>query len=147
VVIAAGVPHERFRRLIAEFARFAIVGIAGVFVTNAVYDLLYFHFGAGPVTSATIATAVAAVLTYLGNRYWSFQTRQRTGIVREIIVFAVLNGIGLLLQDAVVAANSYLLDEGHDKLAVFVALNSGIAVATLFRFWSYRQFVWRRPGA
>ena len=62
--------------------------------------------------------------------------------MREIIIFAVLNGVGLLLQDSVVAANFYLLHLGQDKLAAFVALNSGIALATLFRFWSYRQFVW-----
>jgi acid phosphatase family membrane protein YuiD len=31
---------------------------------------------------------------------------------------------------------------GHNKLTVFVALNLGIALATGFRFWSYRQFVW-----
>jgi hypothetical protein len=46
-----------------------------------------------------------------------------------------------------VAFNYYLLRLGHDKLAVFVALNLGIAIATLFRFWSYRQFVWAaRPA-
>jgi putative flippase GtrA len=143
-VILSRARYERLRRLGDEFAKFAVVGIAGVFVTNAIYDVLYLHCGAGPVTSATIATAVAAIATYLGNRYWSFRARQRTGVVREIAIFAVLNGIGMLLQDAIVAANSYLLHAGHDKLAVFMALNFGIAVATLFRFWSYRQFVWRR---
>jgi hypothetical protein len=53
----------------------------------------------------------------------------------------------LLLQDSTVAANYYLLHLGHDKLAAFVALNFGIALATLFRFWSYRQFVWGTPPA
>ena len=134
--------YERFQRLAQEFAKFAVVGVAGVFVTNGVYDLLYLHHGVGPVLSATIATIVAAVGTYLGNRYWSFRNRQRTSVAREVSVFAVLNGIGLLIQDATVAFNYYLLGLGHNKLAVFIALNLGIALATLFRFWSYRQFVW-----
>ncbi len=132
----------RFRQLGYEFAKFAVIGVTGVFITNGVYDLLFIHLGAGPVTSATIATAVAAIVTYLGNRYWSFRTRRRTGVVRELIVFGVLNGIGLLIQDATVAFNYYLLHLGHDKLAAFAALNAGIALATLFRFWSYRRFVW-----
>ena len=72
----------------------------------------------------------------------AFRSRQRTAVSREIIIFAVFNGIGLLIQDATVAFNYYLLGLGHDKLAVFIALNLGIAVATGFRFWSYRQFVW-----
>jgi len=138
--------YERFRRLVHEFAKFAVVGTAGLFVTNGVYDLLYLHLGVGPVVSTTIATLVASAGTYLGNRYWSFRARQRTRVAREVIIFAVLNGIGLLIQDATVAVNYYLLGLGHNKLAAFLALNLGIALATLFRFWSYRVFVWAAPA-
>jgi putative flippase GtrA len=134
--------YGRFRQIVHEFAKFAVVGVAGLFVTNGVYDVLYLHHGVGPVLSATIATIVAAVGTYLGNRYWSFRSRQRTSVARELSIFAVLNGVGLLIQDATVAVNYYLLGLGHNKLAVFFALNLGIALATLFRFWSYRLFVW-----
>jgi putative flippase GtrA len=134
--------YGRFRQIVHEFAKFAVVGVAGLFVTNGVYDVLYLHHGVGPVLSATIATIVAAVGTYLGNRFWSFRSRQRTSVARELSIFAVLNGVGLLIQDATVAVNYYLLGLGHNKLAVFFALNLGIALATLFRFWSYRLFVW-----
>jgi putative flippase GtrA len=134
--------YERFRRPVGQFARFAVVGVAGVFVANAVYDLLCFRAGLGSVQCATIATLVAAVGTYLGNRYWSFRDRKRGGIAREVAAFALLNGVGLLIQDAAVAFNCYLLELGNDRLAAFVALNLGIALATLFRFWSYRRFVW-----
>jgi putative flippase GtrA len=138
--------RERLGQLIYEFAKFGVIGVTGLFITNGVYDLLFLHSGVGPVTSTTIATIVASIATYLGNRYWSFRTRQRTGVLRELIIFAVLNGIGLLIQDAAVAFNYYLLQLGHNKLAGFVALNFGIALATLFRFWSYRQFVWVAPS-
>ncbi len=140
-------PYGRLRQLFYEFAKFAVIGVTGVFITNAVYGLLHIHLGLGPVTSTTIATIIAAIATYLGNRYWSFRSRQRTGVMHEIVVFAVLNGIGLLIQDAVVAFGYYLLHLGHNRLAGFIALNTGIALATLFRFWSYRQFVWVAPPA
>jgi putative flippase GtrA len=146
VVAFARTQYERFRRLIHEFAKFAVVGVTGLFVTNGVYDLLNLHLGVGPVVSATIATGVAAVGTYLGNRYWSFRARQRARVAREVIIFGVLNGIGLAIQDAVVAVNYYVLGLGHNKLAAFLALNLGIALATLFRFWSYRVFVWGAPA-
>jgi putative flippase GtrA len=146
-VASARAHYERFRPSIHEFAKFAVIGVTGVFITNAVYDLLYVHLGLGPVTSTTIATIVATIASYLGNRYWSFQDRQRTGVPREIVIFTVLNGIALLIQDAVVAFNYYLLGLGHDKLAGFIALNTGIVLATLFRFWSYRRYVWTTPPA
>ena len=139
--------YERFRSPIHEFAKFAVIGVTGVFITNAVYDLLYLHAALGPVSSTTIATIVATIASYLGNRYWSFRDRQRTGMAREIVVFAVLNAMGLLIQDATVAFNSYALGLGHDKLAGFVALNTGIVLATVFRFGSYRLFVWVAPPA
>src|SRR5215470_6974060 len=134
--------YVRFRQLIHEFAKFGIIGVIGLVITNGGYILLHSH-GTGPVTTATIATIVATTVAYIGNRYWSFRHRERTSVPREGLIFFVLNGIGLLIQDVVVAFNAYVLHLEHHKLAEFLALNTGIALATLFRFWSYRKFVWR----
>ena len=137
--------YVRFRQLIHEFAKFGIIGVIGLIITNGGYILLHSH-GVGPVTSTTIATIVATTVAYIGNRYWSFAHRERTSVPREGLIFFVLNGIGLLIQDAVVAFNSYILHLEHHKLAEFLALNIGIALATIFRFWSYRKFVWAAPA-
>jgi putative flippase GtrA len=134
--------YVRFQRLIHEAAKFGVVGIVGVFITNGGYALLHNTFGVGPVTSTTIATIVATAVSYVANRYWSFRHRERTSVAREGVIFFILNGIGLLIQDAVVAFNYYILSNGNNKAAEFIALNVGIALATLFRFWSYRKWVW-----
>jgi putative flippase GtrA len=134
--------YTRFRQLIHEAAKFGVVGIIGVFITNGCYSLLHNGYGVGPVTSTTVATIVATAFSYVANRYWSFRHRERTGVARETLIFFVLNGVGLLIQDAVVGFNYYILGNQEDKLAGFIALNLGIAVATLFRFWSYRRWVW-----
>ncbi len=137
--------YLRFQQLIHEAAKFGVVGVIGLLVTNAVYALTHVKFGLGVVTSTTIATVIATAVTFVGNRYWSFQHRERTGVARESVTFFVLNGIGLLIQDAVVAFNAYILGYQHNRTAGFIALNCGIALATLFRFWSYRKFVWAAP--
>lgn len=138
--------YEQFRQLIHEGAKFLVVGGIGLVVTNIVYGLLR-SGGVGPITATTVATIVATVITYVGNRYWSFRHRERAGVAREGIVFLVLNGVGLLIQDAVVGFNAYVLgyEHGH-KLEQLVALNVGIGIATLFRFWSYRKWVWAAPA-
>ena len=138
--------YVRFQRLIHEAAKFGVVGVIGVFITNGGYALLHNTFGLGPVTATTIATIVATAVSYVANRYWSFRHRERTSVAREGMIFFVLNGVGLLIQDAVVAFNFYLLGNGHNKAAEFIALNVGIALATLFRFWSYRKWVWAEPA-
>ena len=137
--------YERFRHLIHEAAKFGVVGIVGVFITNGCYDLLHSGYHVGPVTATTVATIIATGVSYVANRYWSFRDRERTGVARETVIFFVLNGIGLLIQDAVVAFNFYILDNQHTRVTEFVALNLGIALATLFRFWSYRKWVWLAP--
>jgi len=144
VTIVRGL-YMRFRQIIHEFAKFGIIGVIGLAITNFGYALLHSH-GVGPVTSTTIATIVATAVAYIGNRYWSFRHRERTSVPREGTIFFVLNGIGLLIQDAVVAFNAYVLHLEHHKLAEFVALNTGIAIATVFRFWSYRRYVWAAPA-
>jgi len=138
--------YMRFRQIIHEFAKFGIIGVLGLAITNFGYALLHSH-GVGPVTSTTIATIAATTVAYIGNRYWSFRHRERTSVPREGTIFFVLNGIGLLIQDAAVAFNAYVLHLEHHKLAEFLALNTGIAIATVFRFWSYRRFVWAAPAA
>ena len=138
--------YVRFRQIIHEFAKFGIIGVIGLAITNIGYALFHSH-GVGPVTSTTIATIIATIVAYVGNRYWSFRHRERTSVPREGSIFFVLNGIGLLIQDAVVAFNSYVLHLEHHKVAEFLALNVGIALATVFRFWSYRRFVWAAPTA
>ena len=137
--------YVRFRQLIHEFAKFGIIGVIGLIITNVGYALLHSN-GVGPVFSTTIATIVATTVAYIGNRYWSFAHRERTSVPREGLIFFVLNGIGLLIQDAAVAFNAYVLGLEHHKLAEFLALNLGIALATIFRFWSYRKFVWAAPA-
>jgi putative flippase GtrA len=134
--------YVRFRQIIHEFAKFGVIGLIGLIITNVGYDLLHSH-GVGPVTATTVATIIATIVAYIGNRYWSFAHRERTNVPREGLLFFVLNAIGLGIQDAVVAFNSYVLHLEHHKLAEFLALNIGIAIATVFRFWSYRKFVWR----
>ena len=138
--------YVRFQRLIHEAAKFGVVGVVGVFITNGGYALLHNTFGLGPVTATTIATIVATAISYVANRYWSFRHRERTSVAREGVIFFVLNGVGLVIQDAVVAFNFYLLGNGHNQAAEFIALNVGIALDTLFRFWSYRKWVWAEPA-
>lgn len=138
--------YLQFRQLIHEGAKFLLVGGVGVVVTNVVYGVAR-HYGVGPISATVVATIVAMVVTYAGNRYWSFKHRERAGVAREGALFIVLNGIGLLIQAGLVGFNAYVLgfQHGH-KLEQFLALNVAIAIATVFRFWSYRKWVWAAPA-
>jgi putative flippase GtrA len=136
--------YRRFRHVIHEGAKFLIVGALGIGVTNLVFIPLHGALGLGPLTSVTIATVVATIVTFLGNRYWSFRHREGGGTAKEGVTFFVLNGVGLLIQYAVLGFSNYALGL-TTKVENVIAVNLGIGIGTLFRFWSYRKWVWVPP--
>lgn len=139
--------NARFRLLACELGKFGMVGVAAFAVTDAGTNLLHFRAGLGPLNSNVIATVAAMAVSYAGNRYWTFRYRQRSGVRREGALFFLLNAVGLAIQLACLGFTTYLLDL-HGKLSYNVALVIGIALATLFRYWSYRTWVWRaQPSA
>lgn len=133
--------YQRFRMLIHEGAKFLVVGGIGFMVTLGGADLLHLGFGVGKYTSITIATIVATVVTFVGNRYWTFRHREGAGTTRETVMFFVLNGVGLLFQYFFIWIVQDVLHH-QGGLWYNVANLIGIVFGTVFRFWSYRKWVW-----
>jgi putative flippase GtrA len=132
--------YERFHVLIQEVAKFGIVGVLAFILTIVGTNALHSGAGLGPLTSVTIATIVATVFSFIGNRNWAFKHRKGKGLGRESVLFFVFNGVGLLIQLAFVAAARYGLGL-TDRYSYNVSLIIGVGVATLFRLYAYRQWV------
>jgi putative flippase GtrA len=138
----AGLAGGRSWQLVHELAKFGIIGVLAVLVAAVGTNLLHFQAGMGPLTSNVVATVVSTVISYLGNRYWTFQDRQRTTVSREGVLFFVLNGLGLAIQLACLGFSTYVLHL-HGKLSYNIFLVIGIGLATVFRYAAYKKWVWR----
>jgi putative flippase GtrA len=138
--------YERFRLLIHEGARFGVVGGIGFIITDGGTNLLDSWFHIAWLKANVVATVVAMIVTYFGSRYWTFRHRERGDVGRETVLFFVLNGVGLGIQLACLGTAKYALGL-TGKLSLNVALLLGIGLGTLFRFWSYRKWVWIAPLA
>jgi len=132
--------YARFRVLIHEIAKFGIVGTLAFFITIGGANGLRSGAGLGPLTSVTIATIVATVFAFLGNKLWAFRHRKGSHLGRESVLFFAFNGIGLLISLAVVAAARYGLGL-KDTFSYNVANIIGIGLATMFRLYTYRRWV------
>ena len=131
--------YERFRQLIHEGAKFLVVGLIGTIVTFGLAIGLKHNLG--EYGAITVATIVATIVTYLGNGRWAFKNRKGQGTARDSVVFFVLNGVGLVIYYLCIWVKDLAGLKGTLWYIIFVLL-LGTGLGTLFRFWSYRKWVW-----
>jgi putative flippase GtrA len=134
-------PRARYWFLAKEAVRFCVVGLSGLALTDCGANLLRYEVGLSGLVSFAIATVVATALTYIASRYWTFRHRERTGVGRETAAFFAVNGIGILISEGCIEL-TYLM-HGDSGLAYNLALNGGAGLASVFRYWSYKNLVWR----
>ncbi|MFF5160626.1 GtrA family protein [Streptomyces sp. NPDC000348] len=130
------------RRLFREVAKFGAVGGAGVLVNLGVFNLVRQVTDLQVVRASVIATVVAIVFNYVGFRYFTYRDRDKSRRTREMSLFLLFSAVGLVIENGVLYTATYGF--GWDSpLQSNVFKFFGIAVATLFRFWSYRTWVFR----
>lgn len=132
--------YRRFEHLVRELAKFGSVGAVAFVITIGTANALQFGLHLGPLKSNVVATVLATTFAYLANRYWTFRHRDRSGLGREYVLFFALNGVGLVITNVVIALTHYGL-RLDSPLAYNAALILGTGIATLFRFWSYKKWV------
>ncbi len=134
--------YSRVDHLVHEVMKFGVVGGVALAVDLGVFNLLRVGFDLQVIRSKVIATVIATTVAYFGNRHWTFRHRDRSGLGREYSLFFVFNGVGLGIAMACLTLSHYVLDF-RSPLADNIANAIGIGLGTLFRFWSYRRWVFR----
>ncbi|MBF0817248.1 GtrA family protein [Microbacterium paludicola] len=126
---------------------FLAIGGLAFLVDAAVFNLLAFWvtghgpFYDQPVVAKTIAIVVASLVTYVGNRYWTFNDRHLPHRWSRYALFVVFNLVAIGLQLGCLAFSRYVLHlEGPipDNIAGTLI---GQTLATLFRYLTYDRFV------
>lgn len=135
---------ETRRTLIREVLRFATVGGIGFVIDFALFNLLL-HLGVGVLTAKGVSTTVAALITYVLNRNWSFAHRATRGHARDLTVFLVLSAVGLGIAEACLAFTHYglgLTSKLDDNVSGVLV---GTVLGTLWRFYAFKRWVFTRP--
>jgi putative flippase GtrA len=138
--------YARFELLFHEVAKFGVVGAIGFVVQLGVQNALHSGAGIGPLTALVIAYVIATIVTFVGNRHWAFKHRKGKGLGQEGVLFILLNVVGIFIQVGIVAFVHYGMHM-TDNLSYNVATIVGIGIATLFRLYTYRKFVFLAPPA
>lgn len=125
-----------------EVAKFGVVGGIGFFIDTGIFLWLI----TGPmqdsaVKAKIIATGVATVFSWVANRYWTFRNRRQSNLMRELVLFLIMNGIGAGIQAGFVFIAKYFLGVTSAGGMVLFGNVIGLGFATIFRFISYRLWV------
>ena len=136
------------RRLIAQLARFGIVGAVGFVVDTGIFNLLRLtvlapeEVQSGPFIAKVVSTTVAIFVNWMGNRYWTFRNQRRTVAAREGVEFVVVSLGGMLISLGCLGVSHYLLGF-RSPLADNISGNViGLVLGTAFRFWLYKVWVY-----
>ena len=134
----------RLRRIAPEAFAFGVIGAAN---TALYLTITYVALPIGAVKATVLATVVTTTLAYLANRYWTYRHHARSALRREYTLFFGFNVVGMVIQSGSVAIAKYgfHLNESDHKLLIMAITLVAAGVATIFRFWAYRTFVFLKP--
>ncbi|WP_329019880.1 GtrA family protein [Streptomyces sp. NBC_00690] len=137
-----GALRGQLQQLLREVAKFGAVGGAGVIVNLAIFNLVRATTEIPVVRASLIANAVAIITNYLGYRYFTYRDRDKSGRTRELSLFMVFSLVGMVIENGILYVATYGFGwDSSLQSNLFKFL--GIGIATLFRFWSYRTWVFR----
>ncbi|MFG1796771.1 GtrA family protein [Nocardia sp. NPDC049149] len=139
----------------AELLKFLTVG-AIAFVTTLVlfFGLKWTVLDGKPVTANVVAVLIATVVSYVLNREWAFTARGGRERRHEAALFFLVAGIGMVINQLPLAVSSYLFQLRTPHVSVLVeniadfvsATIIGTLLATVFRWWAMRKFVFPQPA-
>jgi len=135
---------ERLRRLAPEAIAFAVIGAAN---TALYLAITYVALPIGAVKATVLATVITTTLAYVANRYWTYRHHARSALRREYTLFFGFNLVGMVIQSGAVGVAKYGfgLTESQDELIIMTITLGAAGLATIFRFWAYRTFVFLKP--
>jgi putative flippase GtrA len=127
------------RTLVAQFVKFAAVGVLGFVVNLGMVHLLMGRVG--PYRAGAAAFLAAASVTWLINRAWTFRDRARSAASRQWIAYLAANLLGFALYYATYAGLVTLLPLCLRYPVLPVA--AGSIVGLFANFASSRRLVFR----
>jgi putative flippase GtrA len=140
---------ERVRKAhpeVRRFIKFAVVGLFGALVDYTVLFLLVFEVGIPEEYANIVSVTCAIISNFTWNRLWTFPESQNHAVHSQFLQFAVVNLIGLALNEMVLLATDHLIFEPllhEQKLALALAKACAIGVVLFWNFGANRVTTYR----
>jgi putative flippase GtrA len=140
-----GTHAPRTARLLPQLVKFGAVGGLGLVVNFIVFNGLMVTVLSGvhhgPIYATVIATILAIITNWIGNRFWAFSGQRQSNTVREGVEFFLVSLAGMGIPLFCLWISHYVL--GYDSLVADNIANYvvGLGLGMIFRFALYRWWV------
>jgi putative flippase GtrA len=131
---------------VTRFLKFAVVGAIGAVIDFGVLNLLVLAFGVPKAWANVVSVSCAIVSNFTWNRLWTFPESRERRLHTQFGKFAIVNLIGLGINQAVFLATDTWIFEpmfGPRSLSYNLAKACAIGVVLFWNFganriWTYR---------
>lgn len=124
------------KQLIAQFAKFGVVGVIAFVIDYGLMVLLTELFNVNYLISATISFTVSVIFNYVASMRYVFTHKEGLSRRREFIIFVVLSVIGLLINDALMWVGVDLFSISYLLIKIFAT-----AVVMVWNFVTRKIFL------
>lgn len=144
---------ERARALRSTYDRqlrfLAVGGTCFVLTVVLNFAFKWTILSSNPTTSMIVATTIASFVSYVLNKKWTFSEQGTHRSSLEMFLFALVCGIGIVLNSAPVYISRYIIGLETPAYSLLVQETAdfiagpiiGTAVAMIFRWWAMDRFV------
>ncbi|SFU04234.1 Putative flippase GtrA (transmembrane translocase of bactoprenol-linked glucose) [Geodermatophilus amargosae] len=133
---------ERF----GELARFAVTGLAAYLTDVAVFNALLLGAELASTWAKVASSLVAIGVAFAGSRWFTWRHRRSSRIGREYARFFLVSLLAAGIQYFCLVITHHVLGWTSPLVDNLSANVVGMGLATAFRFWAFRTFVFP-PGA
>lgn len=141
---------DTFRRitrhqLIEQQGKFLAVGIFCTFVDFGVFNALaYWVLDLNKIVANTASFLVSASVSFVANRFWTFERQGRVDWAREALPFLVVSAAGLGLSNVAIWVSARWLSS--HIIVINLAKVAGVGTIWFLKFFIFRNFVFvERP--
>ena len=140
-----------------RFFRFMVVGAFGAVVDFGTFNLLTLVAQIPAILSSMISFTAAVISNFIWNRYWTYPDSRSKPIAGQLVQFALVNVVGLVIRTPLFAFLEKPLQHLFELLAPtlpfspeFLGHNIALAIAVgvvmlwnffVNRYWTYNDVI------
>ena len=132
---------DKIGKLIAQFAKFGVVGIIAFFIDYGTMIILTEVFGVPYLASTTAGFIVSVIFNYFASMKYVFARKEDMDRRKEFIIFVALSVVGLGLNDLLMWCFVDILGGDYRIMKILVT-----AIVMVYNFVTRKIFLEKREN-